>query len=72
LKDFPEALAHILNEDNVSYYDGVYAASNPYYVKPATEEMLMKVHSEDMIQRVKRSGYYEAALYSTGERFRQP
>jgi Deacetylases, including yeast histone deacetylase and acetoin utilization protein len=66
LKDFPEALAHILNEDNVSYYDGVYAASNPYYVKPATEEMLMKVHSEDMIQRVKRSGYYEAALYSTG------
>ena len=66
LGDFPEALAHILNKDNVSYYDGVYAASNPYYIKPATEEMLMKVHSRDMIERVKRTEYCEAALYSAG------
>jgi len=66
LKDFPQALADILDKDNISYYDGVYAASNPYYVKPATEEMLEKVHSKDMVERVKRTGYYEAASYSAG------
>lgn len=66
LKDFPQALAAILDKDNVSYYDGVYAASNPYYVKPATEEMLLEVHSKDMIEGVRRSGYYETASYSAG------
>ena len=66
LKDFPEALADILDKENVSYYDGVYANDNPYYVKSATEEMLAKVHSRDMIERVKRTGYYETALYSAG------
>ena len=66
LKDFPEALADILDEDNASYYDGVYPASNPYYLKPTTQDMLLKVHSKDMIERVKRTGYYEAASYSAG------
>ena len=66
LRDFPQALAGVLDKDNVSYYDGVYATNNPYYVKPATEEMLLKVHSRDMIERVKRTGYYEAASYSAG------
>jgi acetoin utilization deacetylase AcuC-like enzyme len=66
LKDFPQALADILDKDNVSYYDGVYAMDNPYYVKPATEDMLLKVHSREMIERVKRTEYYEAASYSAG------
>ena len=66
LKDFPQALADVLDKDNVSYYDGVYASDNPYYVKPATEEMLIKVHSRDMIERISRTGYYEAASYSAG------
>jgi acetoin utilization deacetylase AcuC-like enzyme len=66
LKDFPQALADILDKDNISYYDGVYATSNPYYVRPATEDMLMKVHSREMIERVKRTEYYEAASYSAG------
>ena len=66
LKDFPQALANILDKENVSYYDGVYTSDNPYYVKPATEEMLVKVHSRDMIEGVKRAGYYETALYSAG------
>ena len=66
LEDFPLALADILNKDNVSYYDGVYSAENPYYMKPATEEMLIKVHSRDMIERVKKTGFYEAAAYSAG------
>lgn len=66
LRDFPEALAGILELDNVVYYDGVYDAGNPYYLKPATEEMLARVHSRQMIERVKRSGYYETAVYSAG------
>ena len=66
LKDFPRALDDILDKENVSYYDGVYATDNPYYVKPATEEMLAKVHSQDMIGRVRGTGYYEAASYSAG------
>src|SRR4030042_2366205 len=66
LRDFPQALADILDRDNVSYYEGVYTASNPYYVKSATEEMLSKVHSREMIEEVKRTGYYEAASYSAG------
>ena len=66
LKDFPQALAGILELDNVFYYDGVYDAENPYYLKPATEEMLVKVHSRSMIEMVKRSGYYETAVYSAG------
>lgn len=66
LKDFPRALNDIMDKDNVSYYDGVYAADNPYYVKPATEEMLARVHSQDMIDRVRETGYYEAASYSAG------
>jgi acetoin utilization deacetylase AcuC-like enzyme len=66
LNDFPRALDDILDKDNVSYYDGVYDTDNPYYVKPAAEEMLAKVHSQDMIDGVKRTGYYEAASYSAG------
>jgi len=66
LKDFPQALTGILDKDNVSYYDGVYTSDNPYYLKQAAEEMLVKVHSRDMIERVKRTEYYETALYSAG------
>ena len=66
LKDFPEALADILDKENISYYDGVYTSDNPYYLKPAAEEMLVKVHSRDMVERVKRTGYHETALYSAG------
>lgn len=66
LKDFPQALADILDKDNISYYDGVYPTSNPYYVKPATEDMLLKVHSRDVVEQVKGTGYYEGACYSAG------
>ena len=66
LRDFPQSLADILDKDNVSYYDGVYPTHNPYYVKTAAEDMLLKVHSKDMIERVKRTAYYEGACYSAG------
>ena len=67
LKDFPQALAGILDKENASYYDAVYDSRNGlYYLEPLSEERLLKVHSEDMVQRVKLTGDYESALYSAG------
>jgi len=67
LKDFPEALAGILDKENIYYYDAVYQSTNGlYYLKPVDTDLLLKVHSQDMLERVKRTGHYEAALYSAG------
>jgi hypothetical protein len=54
LKDFPGVLAGILERDNVYYYDAVYESSDGlYYLAPLPEELLVKVHSPEMVQRVK-------------------
>jgi len=67
LKDFPQALAGILDKENVSYYDAVYNSHHGlYYLEPVPEELLLKVHSQDMVREVKLTGDYEAALYSAG------
>ena len=67
LKDFPQALAGILDKENTSYYDAVYDSRHGlYYLEPLSEELLLKVHSEDMVQRAKLTGDYESALYSAG------
>jgi len=67
LRDFPQALAGILGKENVSYYDAVYGSRNGlYYLEPVSEELLLKVHSPNMVQRVKLTGDYESALYSAG------
>jgi len=67
LRDFPQVLAGILDKENVSYYDAVYDSGyGLYYVEPVSEELLLKVHSQNMVQRVKLTGDYESALYSAG------
>jgi len=67
LRDFPQALANILDKENVSYYDAVYSACDGlYYVAQVSEELLLKVHSRNMLEAVKLTGDYEAALYSAG------
>lgn len=67
LRDFPQALAGILDRENVSYYDAVYSSCDGlYYLQPVSEELLLKVHSRDMVHQVKLSGDYESALYSAG------
>jgi acetoin utilization deacetylase AcuC-like enzyme len=67
LKDFPQSLAGILDKENVSYYDAVYDSRDGlYYLAPVSEELLLKVHSRDMVQRVRMTGDYESALYSAG------
>ncbi len=67
LRDFPGALAGILDKGNVAYYDAVYSSRNGlYYLSPASEELLFKGHSWDLVDRVELTGDYEAALYSAG------
>jgi len=67
LSDFPQALNGVLNKDNVHYYDGVYrVADGTNYVRPVNEEALSKIHSTEMINSVKKTGYFEAASYSAG------
>ena len=61
LRDFPQALAGILDKENVSYYDAVYDSRHGlYYVEPVSEELLLKVHSQNMVQKVKLTGDYES------------
>ena len=67
LKDFPQALAGLLDKDNVSYYDAVYDSRDGlYYLAPVSEELLLKVHSQRMVKEIQLSGDYESALYSAG------
>ena len=67
LKDFPGILGVILNQDNVHYYDGVYSTpDDANYVQPADLSVLRQVHSEEMIESVRKTGYFDAALYSAG------
>jgi len=67
LKDFPEALGGLLGKGNVYYYDAVYGSRDGlFYLEPVAEQLLLKVHSQNMIESVKRKGDYESALYSAG------
>ena len=67
LKDFPGALEGLLDKGNVSYYDAVYGSCDGLYcLEPVAERLLHKVHSDHMIEGVKHTGDYEAALYSAG------
>jgi acetoin utilization deacetylase AcuC-like enzyme len=67
LKDFPQALAGILEKENVTYYDAVYESRDGlYYLEPVSEELLLRVHTPAMVERVKLTGDYESAAYSAG------
>lgn len=67
LRDFPQALEGLLDKQNVSYYDAVYSSHNGlFYLEPVAEQLLLKVHSQKIIEAVKHTGDYEAALYSAG------
>jgi len=67
LKDFPEALDGLLGKGNVYYYDAVYGSRDGlFYLEPVAERLLLKVHSQNMIESVKRTSDYESALYSAG------
>ncbi len=67
LKDFPQALDGLLAQDNIFYYDAVYPRRDGlYYLEPASEELLLQIHSAKMIKQVKQTRDYQSALYSAG------
>ena len=67
LRDFPQVLDGILDKKNVFYYDAVYSSRDGlYYLETVPEELLLKVHSRNMVQRVALTGDYESASYSAG------
>lgn len=67
LRDFPQALGELLSRENVLYYDAFYDRTDGlFFLQPASEEALLKVHSPQMVQQVKATGDYLAAAYSAG------
>jgi len=66
LKDFPQALDGILEEDNVFFYDALYLSKPKYSfdLEPIPLETLHTIHSPGMINRVKVTGNFEGPLYS--------
>jgi acetoin utilization deacetylase AcuC-like enzyme len=66
LRDFPQALDRLLSKNNVLFYDAFYPSKprSSFDLEPIPTEILLKVHSPDMVQSVKASGAFEGALYS--------
>jgi len=66
LRDFPEALAGVLNRDNVFLYDAFYPLKPPssFELEPISEEVLRQVHTPEMVSEVKRSQAFQGALFS--------
>ena len=66
LQDFPQALDGILDKDNVFLYDAFYPLkpASSFDLEPIPAELLYRVHSPQMAERVRRSGGFEGALFS--------
>ena len=66
LRDFPQALAGILDRDNVLLFDAFYPLKPPssFELEPIPEETLSQVHSPVMVRQVKATGAFQGALYS--------
>jgi acetoin utilization deacetylase AcuC-like enzyme len=66
LRDFPEALKEILCKDNVFFYDALYPSKPPSNLdlEPIPLEALSKIHSVEMIERVRGTFDFEGALLS--------
>ncbi len=66
LRDFPQALDGILDKDNVFLYDAFYPFKPPssFDLEPIPAELLYQLHAPEMVERVRRSGAFEGALFS--------
>jgi len=66
LRDFPQALAGILDKNNVFLFDAFYPLKPPssFELEPIPEETLSRVHTLQMIRQVKATGGFLGALYS--------
>lgn len=66
LKDFPSVLGDLINREGIIYYDALYQKKLAHVIEPVGRELLLKVHSAEMIERVQTSPSSEGALYSAG------
>ncbi len=66
LRDFPAALAGILEKENVFLFDAFYPLKprSSFELDPITEDTLSLVHTPLMIRQVKNTGAYQGALFS--------
>ncbi len=66
LRDFPEALKGILEQDDIFLYDALYPFKPPssFELEPISIETLFEVHSPEMAEEVRRTGNFEGALLS--------
>jgi len=66
LRDFPEALAGILEKDDVFLYDAFYPLKPPssFDLEPISEDVLCQVHAPEMVKEIKRSQVFQGALFS--------
>jgi acetoin utilization deacetylase AcuC-like enzyme len=66
LRDFPHALGEILLKDNVFYYDAFYPSKpqSSFDLEPISFDTIQKVHSYEMIERIRATGDFQGALYS--------
>lgn len=66
LRDFPNALEGILEREGVFFYDAFYPSKpvSAFDLDPVSYETLLRVHSSEMIEEVRRAGVFEGALLS--------
>jgi acetoin utilization deacetylase AcuC-like enzyme len=66
LRDFPDALEGILSQDNVLYYDAFYPTKPPnsFDLELISLDLVRKVHSNQMVERVKRTHDFDGVMLS--------
>ncbi len=66
LRDFPAALAGVLEKENVFLFDAYYPGKlrSAFELDPVGQDVLSRVHVAPMIRQVKDSPAYPGALYS--------
>ena len=66
LRDFPNALKGILDREGVFFYDAYYPSkpASSFDLNSVSDEALLRVHSSEMIEEVRRTGIFEGALLS--------
>lgn len=66
LRDFPQALDGIVEQDNVFLYDAHYPFKPPsdYDLVPLPTDVLCQVHTNEMVEEIMRGGDFEGALLS--------
>ena len=66
LRDFPQALEGILNQEEVFFFDALYPSKPEtlFDLDPIPRETIQKIHAPGMVEEVAATAAYEGAVYS--------